>query len=174
MNIFFCKKSNNKKDIEMKLKFILGLLAIFGFAVGCVSTELQPRFNYEWITPSKSVCISNGGKIIENTCFIPWNNANKMCSSIGGGLPSSKILKNILIDCGGTLANDFGKIADKNINNNKYTSCYKNQGFVTGGYWSSSINNSNTNQARYVNFYNGVSQWYLKSRKNRVRCIKNH
>ena len=90
----------------MKLKYLLVLLVVLGFAVGCDKKEASEKKESKWITPSDSVCKSNGGEIKDNGCEANWENANKICSASGGSLPSIDLLSFIaVVDCGGEFEN---------------------------------------------------------------------
>ena len=123
--------------------------------------------NGKWITPSDSVCKSNGGKVFNDGCWSTWLDAKKICSASGGRLPTIAELKKVVTDCGGTI-DDW----DNNKANSSYQSCYKEKGFTSYYYWSSTTHASYTLNAWYVNFYNGYTSYSDKSGNNLVRCVR--
>ena len=128
--------------------------------------------NSKWITSSNSVCKSHGGKVDSDGCRANWENAKEICSASGGSLPRIEVLKGVITDCGGEVTTDRGTIWDTNAANSSYQSCYKEKGFTSGYYWSSTIHASNTNHAWYVLFYGGYTHSYGKSGNNHVRCVR--
>jgi len=71
-------------------------------------------------------------------------NAQIICNFSGGVLPNIKSWKNVIIDCGGELAiigedsaNDYRRKTRENSNNESYKACYRDRGFSSSTYWSS-------------------------------------
>jgi len=115
--------------------------------------------NNKWITPSEKGMVT-------------WSEAKKICSNLGGRLPTISELKRVVTDCGGEVTNDTGAIWDKNANNSSYQSCYQQKGFTSYHYWSSTTSASGTSYAWGVYFYNGYTDYYYKSNNDRVRCVR--
>jgi len=175
----------------MKLKFVLVPLAVLGFAVGsyadCSKDEIlklidkgftkteikgiceksEKKTSLKWITPSKKTCNSYGAKIEDGVCTANWLTAKDICSASSGRLPSVYELKKVVVDCGGTI-ND----TDNNQKNSLYYDCYKQEGFTSGNYWSSTTLASLTNYAWYVYFYTGYTYSHYKSYGANVRCVR--
>ena len=123
----------------------------------------------KWITPSNSVCKSNGGKVDSDGCEATWSDAKKICSASGGRLPTIDELKKVVTDCGGEMK--YGNVAEwkRNSNNSSYQSCYKEKGFSRGWYWSKTSKNSS--QAWYVYFRHGSDYWHYKTYTSYVLCV---
>ena len=177
----------------MKLKFLLVLLVVLGFTMGsyadCSKDEIIDMMNKgisssiinttcgkksvsKWITPSKSVCISNGGRIKNGECRAKWSNAKDICSALNSRLPTKYELEKIVTSCGGILDSTFnGNNSKKNKGNSSYQSCRKNKGFFSStAYWSSSIDYSSN--AWFVLFFSGSSNAVRKEANLAIRCIK--
>lgn len=85
-----------------------------------------------WIDPEKSVCIKKGGKVDGNGfCFATWREAQQVCLSSGGVLPSINMLKEVVLDCNGVLDN-----VDEEESRSETLACYKGKGFLLNRYWS--------------------------------------
>ena len=154
----------------MKLKFVLVPLVVLGFNIGCSSTKEVSKNNIgnKWISPSKSICIANGGRIKNGVCTANWSTAKDICSASSGRLPSIYEFKKVIVDCGGTI--DDGK---NNAENSVYQDCYKRKGFSDSGYyWSSTTYASDTNRAWLVYFYGGSTYHFGKSTNYDVRCVR--
>ena len=175
----------------MKLKFVLVLLAVLGFAVGSYAdcskddiiklidkgftkTEIngicgksEKKTSLKWITPSNKTCMSYGGKIKKGVCEASWSTAKDICSASSGRLPSIYELKKVVVDCGGTI-DDF----DNNEKNFVYQNCYKQKGFKSLFYWSSATYASNTSLAWGVYFGHGDTYGNRKSDNFNVRCVR--
>ena len=176
----------------MKLKFVLVPLAVLGFAVGSYAdcskddilklidkgftkTEINgicgksesKKEKSKWISPTQKVCKANGGKMNGYTCTANWSDAKDICSASGGSLPSIEVLKKVVIDCGGTINDD-----DNNEVDAVYQDCYKNKGFISTYYWSSTTHASYTNNAWDVYFSDGYMSYNPKSSKFNVRCVR--
>lgn len=125
----------------------------------------------QWITPTRSVCESNGGEIDKYGCSSIWEDAKKICSVSQGTLPSEEILEQVIHECGGLMTWNRKKIK-KNTENNIYQVCYKRKGFADNYYWSSTDENI-LNNAKGINFYTGHHNWYRKDLSNLyIRCIR--
>ena len=120
----------------------------------------------KWITPSKTICEKNGGKIDDNGyCTSTWTNAKKICLASGGELASIKELKTAIRDCGGVIDSD-------NIGNESYQKCYEANGFASNGYWSSTTSAGNSDNAWLVYFDDGNRYGNLKYLSHYVRCVR--
>ena len=172
----------------MKLKFLLVALVVFGFSVGshadCTKDEIMNMMNKgisssiinttcgkknesKWITPSKSVCISNGGKMKHGVCRAKWSNAKDICSVSNARLPTRYELEKVIVDCRGIIR-DF----ESNKKNTSYQSCYMRKGFFSShGNWSSTLYASDFSNAWLVNFYNGNVARSSKMNNFSVRCV---
>jgi len=179
---------NLKKGYEMKLKFVLVPLVVLGFAVGsyadCSKDEVKEmikkgisssvinsacgKSQSKWITPSYTICKSNGGTVNYHSCKATWVNAKNICSASGGRLATIDELKKVVTDCGGTI----GKF-DRNIENTSYQTCYKGKGFVFSGYWSSTRFVGVGNNIWIISLYNGnVGENSQYDNDVYVRCIR--
>ena len=178
----------------MKLKFMLGLLAVLGLAVGsyadcskdeilklidkgfskseikgiCNKSESKPK-GLSWVTPSDKTCKANGGKIDEDgICEAKWMEAKDICRASDGRLPDRYELKKVIVDCGG-IANDY----DNNKANSAYQSCYKRKGFSSSNnYWSSSTFKGYEYAAWVIYFGNGDVGGDSKDYNDYVRCVR--
>ena len=112
--------------------------------------------NSKWISPTKNICESNGGKLNkQGVCKANWENARKICRISGGVLPSEEILKRTIINCGGTPSDESGSKQTKNNKNNKnYQFCMKNKGFYLDMYWISLIS-ANKRTAWHIDIEQG-------------------
>ena len=126
----------------------------------------------KWIDPSRSICESNGGKIVNGVCRANCYNAKKICSESDGRLPSIGELKRVVTNCGGEMRDDTPAEWSRNKNNSNYQSCYKRKGFVSGYYWSSTTVVGYEDSAWYVSFGGGGDYWDGKSDSNYVRCVR--
>ena len=132
----------------------------------------------KWITPNKTVCTNNGGKLYKGICKANWENAKKICRASGANLPILADLKQVIIDCGGSYTiygKDWDSIMDKNRANKFYQSCYKNRGFSSSDYyWSSTlyVSDSNSNDIWNVMFVNGFVQQHSDRPEFYVKCIR--
>ena len=91
----------------------------------------------KWIIPTDSICQANGGEVGRYGCKANWDNAKKICKASGGRLPTLDEFKKFVLDCEGKLSKgvlDF----NPNKGNLAYKSCYKNNGFLSYRYWTSS------------------------------------
>ena len=167
----------------MKLKSLLVLLVVLGFAVGCSTAQLEKeetyvknekqvnKVNIQWVTPSEKDCVTNGGKMDRVQCEAKWLEAKKICHVLNGRLPTIDELKKIVTNCGGELsAKPYSAIASKNRKNYFYQSCYKNKGFASYYSWSSTVGNSS--MAWGNDFKSGTQDYNDKNRNYYVRCVR--
>jgi len=136
----------------------------------------------KWVKPSQSSCESSGGiynKYNRDECRANWENANSICQAMGDKLPNIETLGAVVTDCGGDFVSDYNdnsdnwnERTDKNIANESYQACYKEKGFTSNGYWSSTTNVSDSSSAWLVNFYDGYDVWSSKTYEFRVRCVR--
>ena len=145
----------------------------------------------KWITPSDSVCRSNGGRITNGVCKANWENSKKICSASKGFLPSVGIFGEALNECGGETWSLLMVI--ENLQNEVKPidpSCYTKMGFISGGqYWTShdlsrphlrptetllwsSNPNDYRNDARTVEISSGRIGIGDKDYGNYVRCVR--
>lgn len=155
----------------MRLKFLLMLLVILGFSIGCNSTREVTMSNakLKWILPTQRICKANGGKINNSTCVASWTNAKNICHASGGRLASFNELKKVVTNCTGII---------KAYNNNKvnfvYQDCYKRKGFIPGNSWSSrSFDDGIENHLAWVvDFYDGYVGYHFKNNNFNVSCVR--
>jgi len=137
----------------------------------------------KWVKPSQSACESGGGKyktfsfsLDDNTkyegteyteCDAFWENANNICSAIGGVLPNYEILKAVVTDCRGVLG-DY----ENNLKNEAYQTCYREKGFSSFFYWSASTDVSDSSNAWTVLLGSGYDYWRSKTDEYSVRCVR--
>jgi hypothetical protein len=127
----------------------------------------------KWITPTNRVCIDNDGEIFKNgTCIAEWSVAKKICHISKGKLPSVEELKKVVIDCTGEINNGNKTKSKRNEKNSKYQSCYKDKGFTSYLYWSSTMNISNSSEAWAIYFYNGDIGKDKKFNEIGVHCLR--
>jgi len=134
---------------------------------GYVSPTPKPktRPTSKWITPTNKVCKANGGKITNEVCGATWKNSKKICSASGASLPSIDDLRKVVTDCGGVIDDYIN-----NINNSNYQTCYKQKGFTSSWYWSSTEINSSL--AWGVDFRNGNDDCCSKTVKIYALCVR--
>jgi len=142
----------------MKTKLISTSLMMLGLITGSYANEI------EWITPSKSICINNGGKFNTHGCYANWNIAQDICMASGGVLPTIDMLKSEAKACGADIEN-----SDKNRNNTSYQSCYKKKGFSPMFYWSSTSRRFNVD---YFFFQYGIRGMGKTNVDSHIRCVK--
>ena len=173
----------------MKLKFVLVPLAVLGFAVGsyadCSKDEIKEMIKKgisssvinsacgkkesKWITPSYTICKSNGGTVKNGVCKANWSNAKKICELKGYRLPTIDDFRNIVSSCRGVY-NPKNRVSwDKNKHNTFYQNCYKEYGFQAEYYWSrTEFNNSWVWGAGLDGAH---LDWFDKSNNFVVQCV---
>ena len=139
-------------------------------------SKLKIEQNSKWIDPTSEYCHKYNGKTNGKIgiCFANIDNAKKICSSLGGRLPTLKELKKVIINCGGKIVDILGKEKLVNVNNSNYQSCRKEKGFDANGisYWSSDIIEYNSNHQNWsINFEYGYKNGYPDNQLI-FRCIK--
>jgi len=112
-------------------------------------------------TPSSSKWISSTKK------KVTWEKAKEICKNSGGKLPTREELRKVVTDCGGKV--NYG---GKNGDNISYLSCYKEKGFTSDVYWSSSTNVLDWSHAWVLNFDSGCDGQFSYTHKSHVRCIR--
>ena len=132
-------------------------------SISSPTNSTQTTNNSKWITPSESTCKSNGGKVDDDGCKANWSDAKDICSASGGSLPTIDELKKVFTDCGGEVTDNANKT---------YQSCYKQKGFNSNHYWSSSSVMGNGYNAWFVNFRGGYVYRYNKAISYYVRCVR--
>jgi len=129
--------------------------------------EVRNTSSSKWITPSNSTCKNNGGKIDSVGCNATWENAKNICSASGGSLASIDVLRKVVTDCGGKI-DDY----NNNIDNRSYQSCFKEKGFRSSNYWSSTSVVGFEYHAWIVGFDYGVVYGDDKNYNVYVRCVR--
>jgi len=110
--------SKTKKILLTQITFLI-------FGTTYANAEVQ------WIKPTESSCVSNGGIFNDGICEADWESSEKICESMNARLPLKSELEKVVKDCG---AVDFYM---NNMINSKYRSCYEKKGFSGERYWSS-------------------------------------
>lgn len=91
-------------------------------------------------------------------------------------LATKEELGDIVTLCGVALAmqdaDDWNGIWDKNKKNKAYQDCYKEKGFESGFYWSSTDYADNVNEAFYLVFHYGYLGYDNKNFSYYVRCVR--
>ena len=147
----------------MKLKFLLVLL---GLTIGSYAEDTK-KTELAWINPSKKDCLANDGEMVDGICMAKWSNAKNICSALNGRLPTIHELRQVVINCGGTVDK-----YEQNKANLSYVSCYKSKGFISGGYWSSSLYSSDILDKWNINFVNGGDFHSKRTHtSSNIRCI---
>ena len=103
----------------MKLKLILTLLVTFmvGSYAECIKSDYIKYIDIglsknqiksicdintnnkktQWITVSKSKCVTDKGKLKKGVCNADWDTAKSICSGVGGRLPTIAELQKVLL-----------------------------------------------------------------------------
>jgi len=87
-------------------------------------------------------------------------------------LPTIDELKKVVTDCRGELTTDTDAKWDKNVINFSYQSCYKEKGFTSSGYWSSTPSTGTITFALHVNFNYGYMGPDRMWNYNYVCCVR--
>lgn len=134
-----------------------------------------PKAKSKWIDPSERICKSKGGEMYKGVCRARWRTAKRICSAIGGTLPTIKELRLEVSRCDGepTTYNyvNWEKTTKQNRGNQKYQSCYQENGF-SNQWWYSSSTEKNHSSAWLIHFERGRDYWDKKSNHYYVRCIQ--
>ena len=131
----------------------------------------KPISTSKWIKPSDSVCKDNGGEMKNGRCTANWENAKKICLASGGELPTRDDFYKVITDCGGIADADNNDEWNKNKNNSRYQSCYKQKWFSDNdSYWTREEKKSSN--AWFVRFYLGDGHWNLKSKNLYALCVR--
>ena len=141
----------------------LRILIISTITVGTAYAQTQ------WLTPPRSLCTQNGGKIsADGICMASWHKAKQICKAQGGRLADFEELEKVMRSCGGKL-NDY----KNNRKNASYQKCYKKEGFSSLEYsWSSTPIGHRSRDAWFLDFSNGGKNYLCKQNEYSVRCIK--
>jgi len=181
---------NNQSCVDSEIKKLSDELII----TDDEASEIKVKIQYgKWVKPSRSDCESGGGDydtyknsddngtkyegMEYSDCNAVWEDANSICSSIGGVLPNIDTLRTVVTDCGGDLiiASYYGdweeERQDKNIANESYQACYREKGFNSSRfYWSATA--SDSSDAWGVSFYNGSDGLGNKANRFSIRCVR--
>ena len=130
------------------------------------STKLQ------WKTPSRKICIENGGAVHKGVCFANWLDALKICKKSNKRLPTIKELEGVIMGCGGELKEDNEAEKKRNIENSAYQTCYKKAQFAPGLYWSSSYDEDFSHYIWIADFQDGSIGANLKKYKYYIQCVQ--
>ncbi len=171
-----CSKSEEIKLISEGFSKI----EISGICDIRAKSTAKPNLKSKWIIPKKSTCLAKGGKLYDGICGANWQEAKNICNASGGRLPSLNELTDVIKECGGVIANFdsdgkkvYPKKLEKNMENSKYKSCYKQNGFSSSGvYWSSSHVVSDAKHAWSVGFMSGGIDGNSKLLGHSVRCVR--
>ena len=94
-------------------------------------------------------------------------------------MPNIETLGAIITDCGGDLVSNYNgnrdnrnERADKNVANEAYQACYKEKGFTSNAYWSSTTVASDSSNVWSLYFNVGADGWVDKAYEDRVRCVR--
>jgi len=132
----------------------------------------QPTSSTKWITPTRTICINNGGEVKDDGCSSSWDIAQTICAKSFGKLPSLDILLNEVRQCGGFLTDDIQSTeANANIGNARYQQCYKDKGFFARHYWSSDVYKVKPNKVWGVYWHAGSKSYIGKANDRYVRCV---
>jgi len=158
-------------------KLVLAGLVAASVLVGNVWAQ-----KVKWILPNEKNCTQNGGtsvggqyKFRYDTCEATWEDANKICKSIGGELPNNDDLKNVIRDCGGVVVYVENE-SDTSINmiNKNYQECVRKKGFFPGianGYWSN-LTDQETGYSFETIFFDGRMVTTPNKSPSYVHCVK--
>jgi hypothetical protein len=136
------------------------------------SENISTKKTSTWIDPSKEICINNGGIYKNNLCYANFKEAQNICSSMGGKVPSYEDLSKEISLCG-------GNIEEGDIKNAKfYHSCYRKKGFKgksyddgTGGL-SYMTSNQTEDKTVIIDFFNLTEFAVSLNAHSIIRCIK--
>jgi hypothetical protein len=139
--------------------------------------EIQVEEKKEEVVEVKKVVVEK--KEVKTKWFSPtdsrvkWEKAKELCRDNRGRLATIEELKEVVTDCGGTVTKDWeSNIAHKNKVNTTYKSCYKEKGFKSSYYWSSTSVVGDENYAWFVYFYYGNVDGNVKNDNYYVRCVR--
>ena len=164
-------KTNDRQIPEMFSKRLpSGLVLLRGEKKEEESDEVVVNSTSQWITLTNSICKANGGEFDNGACNATWKTAKKICRASGARLATIDELKQVVVDCGGSLTTTY---EDKNKADKFYQSCYKKKGFSsTNSYWSSTTDVNSDNTAWFVDFYYGTQYSFFKVSRYYVRCVR--
>jgi len=111
-----------------------------------------------------------------------WNDAMEYAKNLRLGgydnwrLPTIEEFRKIIHSCGGIEISisdkDWVTITNKNNTNKSYQSCYKSKRFISGDYWSGSMDTHNYYVAWLIGFNNGGSHNSNMIYTCSVRCVR--
>ncbi len=171
-----------KEGYEMKIKFILMLLALLGLSVvGCSDEEKVVDKKKESVVDIKKEEVASSKSTREIEWFFPtnsqlkWEKAKELCENNSGRLPTIEELKKVVVDCGGIVtkvSKEGLKIINQNRANKVYQSCYESRGFGSHSYWSSTRYAGNIYDAWYIDFDSGTKNGSFKYTKVYIGCVR--
>ena len=111
-----------------------------------------------------------------------WDDAMEYAQNLRLGgyedwrLPTIKEFAEVVRFCGGISTTDrsngWRKIKFENNKNQSYQVSYKEKGFTSNSYWSSTIDAGRSGITLYVDFYRGVQYYLPKTSSCYVRCVR--
>ena len=126
------------------------------------ASSTQTTKKIKWITPSEK------GEVT-------WSEAEKICSNLGGRLPTIDELKEVVTDCGGEVIYKFFDTLWSKKRNSSYHSCCKRKGFTPNDYWSSTTTGASAlhaNNAWHMYFPSGYLLTNGTSFSFYVNCVR--
>jgi hypothetical protein len=167
----------------MKKIILISCLAIFSFGMEN-SENISTKKTSTWIDPSKKICINSGGRYDKNLCFANLKDAQNICSSTGGKVPSYEDFSKEASLCGGDFKKGNIKTRDflfntlDETNAKFYHSCYRKKGFKgksyddgTGGL-SYMTSNQTEDKTVIIDFFNLTEFAVSLNAHSIIRCIK--
>jgi hypothetical protein len=155
----------------MKKIILISCLAIFSFGMEN-SEKISMKKVSTWIDPSKKICINSGGRYDKNLCFANFKDAQNICSSMGGKVPSYEDLYKEASLCGGNI--EEGEIKNEKF----YHSCYRKKGFKGRSYDEGKggfvymTSNQTEDKTVIIDFFH-VTQFAISlDARSIVRCMK--
>jgi len=133
-------------------------------------SETSSDNSLSWSYPTKLTCESNGGQFNyygKNKCTSNWDTAQKICTYRGTRLATRDELRAVITKCGGVI--------DDTVNNplnESYQTCYKDLGFISLAYWSSTTGTGGADGVWFIRFDRGNSSTHYKSLRAFIRCVK--
>jgi len=145
---------------------------------------LYMNFDNNWLDDFETLDKDTSGLIWQKETVknkMTWEDAMEYAKNLRLGgyddwrLPTIKEFSKVIRSCGGTTTSlNYGlnDISDANMNNDYYQNSYKEEGFNSDSYWSSSANKNNSNNFGIVRFNYGYINYDHKKHKSFVRCVR--